>query len=204
MTTSQQKRGRPNINQEVRSSAHYFVLPTITGTIDLMDYAPEGESMKMPRSFQVLGDLELDGDDLPIPGTLVIQRADRTLVFLPVNAGSIGLPFDLQVYKFQATGIGPVTQVGASPAVTFTGTPAANADIIVEITTTGILNVGAYRYSLDGGSTYSSPATLPTDGTDVLGASGITANFPAGTYTDNDTYSLHVGVTDVTDILVNW
>lgn len=205
MTTSQQKRGRPNINQEVRSSAHAFLVPNVLATIDLLDYAPEGESMKSPRSFQVLGDLALDGEDVPVPGCLVAMRLDGATLVLPINAGSVGLPFDIQLWKLLTSGIGGVISTNRSgPAVTFTGTPAATAQIIVEITTTGDLNVGAYRYSLDGGATYTAPATLPADGTDVLGASGITANFVAGTYTDGDYYMANVGVTDVRDILINW
>lgn len=203
----QHKVGRPAINHEVRSSAHAFLVPSVLGTVNLLDYAPGGEAMKAPRSFTVLGDLELDGSDVPIPGALVVQLIDSTILVLPVNAGSVGLPFDVQAWKFLASGIGRVITQAASataPAVTFTGTPAATAQIIVEITTTGGLNAGAYRYSLDGGANWAAPATLPADGTDVLGASGITANFATGSYTDGDYYMANVGVTDVRDILVTW
>lgn len=205
MTTSQQKRGRPGINQEVRSSSHAFLVPNVLATTDLMDYAPEGESMKAPRSFVVLGDLELDVSDVPVPGCLVAQRLDGTTLVLPINAGSVGLPFDIQIRKLLTSGVGGVISTNRlGPVVTFTGTPAATAQIVIEITTTGILNAGQYRYSLDGGATYSAAANLPADGTDVLGASGITANFAAGSYTDGDFYMANVGVTDVRDILINW
>lgn len=203
----QHKVGRPAINHEVRSSAHAFLVPNVLATVNLLDYAPGGEAMRAPRSFTVLGDLELDGSDVPIPGALVVQLIDATTLVLPINAGSIGLPFDVQAWKFLTSGIGRVISQTASPtapAVTFEGTPAATAQIIVEVTTTGILGAGQYRYSLDGGATYSAAANLPADGTDVLGASGITANFAAGTYTDGDFYMANVGVTDVRDILVTW
>src|SRR5687767_6600932 len=148
----QLKTGRPAINHDVRSSSLAFTVPNVLGTINLLDYAPDGD-MKLPRSFTVLGETE---------GALVVMLGNGTTLVIPINTGSIGLPFDVQAWKFLATGIGRVISITASPsapAVTFTGTPAATAAIIVEITTTGALNVGQYRYSLDGGTNWTAPAT---------------------------------------------
>jgi hypothetical protein len=203
--TDQQKRSRPSINQEVRSSAHYFVVPYVTQEVNLLDFAAGGEGMRMPRSLAVLGDLELDGNDLPIPGTLVVQRNDQTNVVVPVNAGSVGLPFDLQAWKLLPSGIGQVLQLGDGPAITFTGTPAASASILVRITEPGGLGEGEFDWSLDGGATWEAQAvTINVLGTNALGSTGITANFADDDYVDNTDYLVAVGVTDVHDILINW
>lgn len=82
---------------------------------------------------------------------------------------------------------GAVTQVGTGPVVTLTGTPADNYSVILTITTGGTLGVAVFKYSLDGGATETTLVT--TAATVALGASGLTANFPAGTYVLATTYS---------------
>lgn len=108
-------------------------------------------------------------------------------------------------YSFTVTNseFSSVTESDPGPDITPSGTPAADYEVIIEITTTGDLGVGAYRFSLDNGSTYSSPATIPADGTDVLGASGITATFAAGEYTDDDTYSFDATAPVFGDVTVD-
>ncbi len=77
----------------------------------------------------------------------------------------------------------------AGPNVTVTGTPVLWVDVIVRMTLGGILATAEFEYSLDGGATYSDD--IVTAATYVLGDTGLTLNFAAGTYVLNDEYSFH-------------
>lgn len=76
------------------------------------------------------------------------------------------------------------------PAVFLTGAPVDFYNFLIEITTLGSRGVAVFRWSSNGGTTYTSNVT--TAATCVLGSTGITANFPVGTYATNNSYaSLH-------------
>lgn len=86
------------------------------------------------------------------------------------------------------------------PTVTPSGTPDADYDVVVEIVTSGGLGVGEYRVSLDG--VFGDPATIPADGTDDVGATGIVLTFADADFVDGVTYSFTAeddpaGFTDV-------
>jgi hypothetical protein len=87
---------------------------------------------------------------------------------------------------------------GASPTVSITGTPRDLYTARIEIMATGVLGTGTFRYTLDRHSvtttvtpnpTWSAVRTIPAGGTFVMGSSGLTATFAAGTYTLGDTFS---------------
>lgn len=85
-------------------------------------------------------------------------------------------------------GIGPVQQIGTGSAVVVpSGAPLANYDIEVEITTGGSPGTAAYRYTLDAGATFSTPATVPGGGVVTLSGTGVTLTF-AGTFVAGDVY----------------
>jgi hypothetical protein len=96
-----------------------------------------------------------------------------------------------------------VTSAGTSPpAVTLSGTPLGAFSLKIILTVGGLSNGTAkFKFSLDGGSTYSAELTVPNGGgaialTDtavdslvgVSGASGLTATFANGTYNVDNTY----------------
>lgn len=86
----------------------------------------------------------------------------------------------------------PVRTGGSSgPAVTFTGTPLDDYDIIIEITTGGAVATAVFKWSKDGGATYTTGVT--TASTVVLTGTGVTANFAAGTYVVAEKYSVTTG-----------
>jgi hypothetical protein len=73
-----------------------------------------------------------------------------------------------------------VTNVGGGPAVTVTGTADDDYDSCQEeITLGGALGVGTFRYTLDGGDTWSDDILLAAT---YLLPNGITLNHAAGTY----------------------
>jgi hypothetical protein len=86
-------------------------------------------------------------------------------------------------------------------SVSLSGTPAAAyPSVIISITTAGELGAAAYKYSLDGGSTYSAPATVPGGGTAAIGSTGVTATFTPGpsgggtSFAVGDTFSFGLNV----------
>lgn len=104
--------------------------------------------------------------------------------------GSFAVPGLGVTLTFPTAGITAITRAGGSvgPAITFSGTSVSpTSSYVVEITTSGALSVGVFRWSSDGGSTWTTGVTLAA--TVALGATGITANFPAGSYVDDETYS---------------
>jgi len=86
-----------------------------------------------------------------------------------------------------AAGVGSVSYVS--------GTPAIDADVQIEILTTGEPGVATFRYSLNDGSTWSSSVTMPSSGASyTLPTSGIVIKFDAGdtgfgtSFVDGDLY----------------
>jgi hypothetical protein len=83
-----------------------------------------------------------------------------------------------------------ITAAGTTPpAVTITGEVIGSKPISlrIEITTLGARGVAAFRYSLDGGTTFSDPAL--TAAAVALGKSGLTANFAVGNYAVDNVYT---------------
>ncbi len=78
----------------------------------------------------------------------------------------------------------------AGPNITVTGTPTVWVDVIVEIMLGGALLTATYRYSLDGGATYTDAAVTPA-ATFEIPNTGLTLNFAAGTYVLGNTYTFH-------------
>lgn len=92
------------------------------------------------------------------------------------------------VTAINAATMSPVTHVaGTGPAVTLTGTPAANEQIVIDITTDGAVGAAVFKWSNDGGASFTTGVT--TAASVALGATGLTANFAAGTYTTADSYT---------------
>lgn len=79
-----------------------------------------------------------------------------------------------------------VTKVGGGPNVTLSGTPNDQYEYIIKIVGGGVVGTSTFQYSADGGDSWSPIyATAAT----FLMPSGVTANFAAGTYVANETYS---------------
>lgn len=81
-----------------------------------------------------------------------------------------------------------VTSGGTTPpSVTIAGTATDYLDLRIEITTAGSLGTSRFRYSLDGGITWSQ--TRATAASHLMAGTGITITFPAGTYAADNVYT---------------
>jgi hypothetical protein len=113
---------------------------------------------------------------------VVVQAAAKEL------SENRGVPVYIsRVHATTAGANGTVTHSGTGPLITLSGTPVddyQNAQIA--IVAGGTLGTATFEYTLDG-VTWSQP--IVTAATYALGASGITANFPSGTYVAAETYS---------------
>ncbi len=79
-----------------------------------------------------------------------------------------------------------VTKSGGGPTVSLTGTPNDQYDMQIAIVTGGAVGTSTFRYTMDGGDTWSDVyATAAT----FLLPTGVTANFAAGTYVALETYT---------------
>lgn len=86
-----------------------------------------------------------------------------------------------------------VTSAGtAPPVVSLTGTPNGYHDVRIEITTGGARGTAVFKWSINGGTTYTTAVT--TAATVVLTGSGLTAVFATGTdYATDNIYTAHAG-----------
>jgi hypothetical protein len=81
------------------------------------------------------------------------------------------------------------TKSGSGPDITNnSSTPYYFYEPIITITTGGALATMKFKYSLDGGRTYSPIITSPVGGNYTIANSGINITFAAGTYVAADTY----------------
>lgn len=74
----------------------------------------------------------------------------------------------------------PVAGGTGTGTITVAGAPFDSYEAIVEITKTGTLGTGAFRYSLDGGRTYSAALTIPAGGTYAIPRTNLTLTFVPG------------------------
>jgi hypothetical protein len=142
-----------------------------------------------------------------LPGVFTFQIAVGSGSYGPLITSSAD-PYSLQVPGQQFTKLafgnftyvandiytvglnGVVVRTGSGTSSALDGTthsPVDAYDIWVEITASGALGAGAFRYTLDGGSNYSGSILLPSAGVYVIPGTGIVLTF-AGTFTVADVY----------------
>lgn len=85
---------------------------------------------------------------------------------------------------------GVIAQSGAGPVITHdapASVPKNSYDVIVEITKAGAIGTSEYKFSLDGGSTFS--GSFVTAATIALGTSGISLDLAVGSYVVGEQYT---------------
>lgn len=127
-------------------------------------------------------------------GPLVTTGADPYTYVVPGQrftklAFATGTYVANDIYTVNADG--SVSRTGSGTATLLDGTthsPVDSYDIWVQVTTSGGLGVGAFRYSLDGGNSYSGTLVIPSGGKYALPGTGVVLTF-AGTFTISDLYN---------------
>ncbi len=124
-------------------------------------------SMKPAEIRAKLGDCPLA--DACIDAT---ENGLETIYALPVKAGTEGTA-------------GKVTHTGdGAGSITVSGKPGNAFDIVIRITEAGGRNTGCFRFSVDGGNSFSGEYTIPEDGAFAVPGTGVTVTFTAGEGTD--------------------
>lgn len=167
-------------------------LPTITNTI--LD-GNLGVTNTAASLVHVIGYSPTGTANVPvlISNTRALKDAFGTLGPLVDEAGFIlahgGGPIWVTKCASSVAGsIGSITQSGAGPAITDnTSAPNNTYDVRIEITLGGTLTNAKYKYSLDGGRTYSPAFTSAASIT--LANTGIALTMASGTYVLGEVYS---------------
>lgn len=122
--------------------------------------------------------------------------------WLPTGASNLFAHYELSK-GLTVTAMGAVTSAGtAPPAVTLTGTPNYAFQLDIAIRTGGTLGSAKFAWSVDGGESWTG-VDVTTAATVVLGNTGVTANFPAGTYSADNTYTAGTVVSQIDDLSGN-
>lgn len=86
------------------------------------------------------------------------------------------------------------------PSVTLQGRPTLGSlEMVIQITTPGVLGVAVFQWSSDGGQTFTT--TVVTAATVALGATGLTAVFPSGNYAADNAWT---APTPIPEIVLGW
>ena len=87
--------------------------------------------------------------------------------------------------------VGKITHSGdGAGSISVEGNPNNVYQVIVEITETGDLNNGMFRYSIDGGNTFSMEQMIPMTGTYELSKTGLVLKFSESVeFKEGDAYS---------------
>lgn len=81
-----------------------------------------------------------------------------------------------------------VNQTGEGESITLGGNPYMDYQGLLEITATGEAGAGKFRFSLDGGKTFSSELTIPPGQEYLCPAGDVTISFGNGSFTAGDTF----------------
>lgn len=110
-----------------------------------------------------------------------VQNGAGRILCIPVKATTNGT-------------VGTVTKTTTGTGnMTASGSPNNAFDVIVKMTGQGTLNTALFRYSVDGGYSYSDELTVPLTGVYAIPSTGVSLTFTAGTGDDAATKSFQVG-----------
>jgi len=127
-------------------------------------------------------------------GAEILSQGGGPIGFLKMTASIAAARGEVQPTYGADGSLSSVTNTGGGPTVTAAGTdPTGHYNVRIQITTAGVLGTSAFRWSIDGGTTWvASAIPTPTGNTYVLSATGVTTGvtvtFPAGNYVLNATY----------------
>jgi hypothetical protein len=174
--------------------------PTIAASNGAVQYSGDGPTITISGTSRLDARLRIKIVERGIRGTAKFaycvddydgatddERTYSETLTVPTG-GSFAVPKLGITIAFPAATMGAVTQSGAGPAVTLTGTPAGDYQLVIQIDLGGTRGTATFKWSTDDGATWTAEDVL-TAASVVLGSTGLTANFATGTYVLNETYS---------------
>lgn len=152
-----------------------------------------------------------------ISGTLGVgPLVDRIYDIFQEDTGELGRNINLVVVPITPGTLASLPSLAASgsgPAVTVTGSQIIGMQLVVRIEAGGAIGTGTFNYSIDGGHYYESDVPITIAAAYEIPDSGVTINFPEGTYVAAETYTGTVEsptatvantITTITPILDNY
>ncbi len=142
------------------SSTHVAIGVCSAGTVNELKFYSDPDLLKAERGH----------------GPLV----DKAVYHLQVAGGSVGV---MRINGSVAGAAGAVTptRISTSTGTVAVGGAAYDAyDVKIEVTKTGTLGAGEFKYSLDGGDNYSADIQIPGAGTYAITGTNLTLTFTAG------------------------
>ncbi|MFH2064985.1 MAG: DUF2586 domain-containing protein [Pseudomonadota bacterium] len=88
--------------------------------------------------------------------------------------------------------ITPVVHTGTGPDAATSGTPADNADVVLQIVLGGALETATYQLSEDGGATFGETATTTANGQIAIGSTGVTLTLADDVQVADDEYAFTI------------
>lgn len=142
---------------------------TITGTMSVA-------KMKEKLGLSPLTDAVMDS----------VENGAGRILCIPVTAGTAGTVSEVGMPE------------GAAGSLAVTGSPCNAFKIIVKITGKGGLNTAAFRYSLNGGYSWSGDVTVPTGGKYAVEEAGLEFTF-SGDYEIGETFTCRTTAPEMTN-----
>lgn len=136
--------------------------------------AAEGTSLVLIKNTMKPAEIRAKLGDCPLADACIdaTENGLETIYAFPVKAGTEGT-------------VGEVTHTGdGTGSITVSGKPGNASDIVIQVTEAGGLNTGCFKYSVDGGNSFSGEFTIPQTGEYIIPGTGLTATFAAGEDTD--------------------
>ncbi len=129
---------------------------------------------------------------------VIPQGVSGTVAGTIANQDTLNLPSTLGPLSFALWVTSPLIgavahPTGTGPLITTSGSPAAGYQFIINVTLGGTVGVAQFQWSSNGGVSYTS--SVVTGSGLVLGATGVSVTFPAGTYSTTDQYTFAASTT---------
>ena len=173
----------PSITFTIQNAALGNVPPSPSGTFAIFGTSSGGTAATIADPYRRVDNLVTDYGYGPGPELAAqLIRSGIPTIFVKVATATAGAA-------------SAVTHTGSGTSVmTITGTPYDQYDIIVTAASAGVVGTDpepTFTVSFDGGETTSRPIAMPASGvyTGYAGTTGLTFNFTAATFVEDDTYT---------------
>ncbi|MDI3547888.1 MAG: hypothetical protein PWR10_1540 [Halanaerobiales bacterium] len=171
----------PNVNHNIQDGALGVSVNDISGLQVKIGVSSQGEKNKI-----LIFSSDDPGKVKDILGTGPLVNA----IFDSFSAGANTI-YAIRAEEGTAGSIGSINSDSGNTGlsdITASGNPADEYEVVIEILDSGGLNEATFRYSLDGGDTFSAKLTVPSEGDYLIPGTGITITFPEDTTTPSDSY----------------
>lgn len=167
----------PSVSITILDNQLGILSPSVVGTLIVFGTCTTGTPNTIYGSASVSNVIAALGAGklVEAAANLISKTGGALHYFVPVTASVVGA--NSAVTKSNS----------GAPTLSLTDTPVNDYNVIVQMMLGGARGTATFKYSLNGGDTWS--AVFTTAATNLLGTTGVTLNWATGTYVLGDTYS---------------